>query len=476
MGGTASTDQIANLRRRLAVRRVLARRSPALALAVVGALMLAGCSTFEDVASMIEDDDEIFGDGTEPVEDESFRNLADVPDEPRPASEPAERAAVAEGLIADRERAQYTDETLRSSYDAAQGSAPALDEPLDAGPMAQAADEMQDEMPVTAALEPAASEPPAPEPPADEPAVAARDDPVMTVAPDASDALPEIEPASRAVLAAQAGAAETSSRARLSARVGEDANADDQLSERARAVRERADRQAARTAELAAERRRAATGTRDAPASASDRRAVQAATVADGAAAPANDFRSRFEAQLAASGGAPGSAVTAPESAPPLAGQTTTDGYDRGGNDGRSYAALDRPGLGPVIQSSGVAGPSVSFEATTIYFRNGSSRLSNDDRAKLRRVVSLHQELGGVVRVIGHASQRTRDMEGDRHKVINFGISLDRARAVSEELQRLGVPTERLVVSAAGDSQPVSLEYMPDGEAQNRRAEVFIEY
>jgi len=67
-------------------------------------------------------------------------------------------------------------------------------------------------------------------------------------------------------------------------------------------------------------------------------------------------------------------------------------------------------------------------------------------------------------------------MNHDRHQLINFKLSVDRAQAVAVELQRLGVASSALIISAAGDNQPIAHEYMPDGEAANRRAEIFIQY
>ena len=80
------------------------------------------------------------------------------------------------------------------------------------------------------------------------------------------------------------------------------------------------------------------------------------------------------------------------------------------------------------------------------------------------------------MRVIGHASQRTRDMDSAEHRWVNFQLSLDRATAVSMELTRLGVPAEAMMVIARADNEPLTYEYMPEGEAENRRADVYIEY
>ena len=77
---------------------------------------------------------------------------------------------------------------------------------------------------------------------------------------------------------------------------------------------------------------------------------------------------------------------------------------------------------------------------------------------------------------MGHASQRTPDMHIESHKWTNFLLSVDRANAVALELAQLGVPADVLQVEARSDNEPLSYEYMPAGEAENRRAEIFIEY
>ena len=90
--------------------------------------------------------------------------------------------------------------------------------------------------------------------------------------------------------------------------------------------------------------------------------------------------------------------------------------------------------------------------------------------------MTLHKTYGGKVRVGGHASMRTRDMELGQHRLVNFQLSADRAQMVANELMRLGLPPLALLIDAKGDSRPVTHEYMPAGEMENRRAEIFIEY
>ena len=112
--------------------------------------------------------------------------------------------------------------------------------------------------------------------------------------------------------------------------------------------------------------------------------------------------------------------------------------------------------------------------AATIQFANGSSRLNDRDRRILRDVSLLQRQGGGKVTVVGHASQRTRNMDPGSHNRVNRQISQDRADAVARELIRFGVAAGDIQVSAMSDSQPLYYEFMPSGEAGNRRTEIYF--
>jgi flagellar motor protein MotB len=83
---------------------------------------------------------------------------------------------------------------------------------------------------------------------------------------------------------------------------------------------------------------------------------------------------------------------------------------------------------------------------------------------------------GGLIRIVGHASSRTKNLPVDKHKLVNFWISMDRAQAVAHALMRAGVAPSAIVVEARSDGEPVFFESMPAGEARNRRAEVYLEF
>jgi outer membrane protein OmpA-like peptidoglycan-associated protein len=109
-----------------------------------------------------------------------------------------------------------------------------------------------------------------------------------------------------------------------------------------------------------------------------------------------------------------------------------------------------------------------------IYFRDGSSRLSSDDRKVLKQIAEMQRAQGGVVQVVGHASMRTRTMDYARHQQANQRISEARAKAVGRQLARYGVPQSAIRTAAVGATQPIYAEVMPSGEAANRRAEVYL--
>ena len=126
--------------------------------------------------------------------------------------------------------------------------------------------------------------------------------------------------------------------------------------------------------------------------------------------------------------------------------------------------------------AAGGAGPTESsVKIATILFANGSSQVDGRGQQVLAQVAQLHRQGGGKLRVVGHASSRTRAMDPEQHHRVNLNVSAARASAVASELVRLGAQPENVLVSAIADSDPLYHEVMPTGEAGNRRAEVYID-
>ena len=67
-------------------------------------------------------------------------------------------------------------------------------------------------------------------------------------------------------------------------------------------------------------------------------------------------------------------------------------------------------------------------------------------------------------------------MDPANHEVANFEVSMERAGAVAAMLARYGVAPGAIITEARSDSTPVYHEFMPTGEAGNRRAEIYLEY
>ena len=134
------------------------------------------------------------------------------------------------------------------------------------------------------------------------------------------------------------------------------------------------------------------------------------------------------------------------------------------------------PSSASLILPGGARSLFSSHKAAVIYFALGSTGIDKEGRDALHKLARYHKQNGGSLRVIGHASNRTKELSPERHELVNFDISFKRARAVADELIRHGVAPDRLEVVAMSDSSPAYQEWMPSGEAGNRRAEVFIDY
>ena len=132
----------------------------------------------------------------------------------------------------------------------------------------------------------------------------------------------------------------------------------------------------------------------------------------------------------------------------------------------------------PAASSANVyASPQGLPPSAVVFFPGDGTLLNADGRAQVRAAVEAFQSRGGqgYIRVVGHASSRTPNMPVERHLLVIFEKSQDRANAVAKEVIREGVPAAKVLVEAVGDSQPVYYESMPKGEDGNRRAEIFLQ-
>lgn len=120
--------------------------------------------------------------------------------------------------------------------------------------------------------------------------------------------------------------------------------------------------------------------------------------------------------------------------------------------------------------------PNRSGPQAVVFFPRDKAVLSSAAKSQVLAAARAYQSQGtsSFVRVVGHSSSRTAEMPMARHLEVVFERSQEFATAVAHELVRDGVPADKVLVEAVGDSQPVYYESMPQGEAGNRRTEIFL--
>ncbi|MGB8600738.1 MAG: OmpA family protein, partial [Rhizomicrobium sp.] len=136
---------------------------------------------------------------------------------------------------------------------------------------------------------------------------------------------------------------------------------------------------------------------------------------------------------------------------------------------------VDKPANHPVSGSNVTA--VASSAAAVLYFPGDIVTVNAKAQALVHEVAAQFKAQGGqgVIRVVGHSSSRTPDMPVEKHLALVFKKSQDRANAAAQALIRAGVPADKILVEAVGDSQPVYFESMPKGEDGNRRVEIFLQ-
>jgi outer membrane protein OmpA-like peptidoglycan-associated protein len=145
---------------------------------------------------------------------------------------------------------------------------------------------------------------------------------------------------------------------------------------------------------------------------------------------------------------------------------------------GAVVANLDAINQAPQdAQASAYANAQGLPPSSVVFFPGDGTLLNADARLRIRAAVEEFKRQGGAgfIRIVGHASSRTANMPVEKHLEVIFNKSQDRANAVAQEMIRDGVPANRVLVEAVGDSQPVYYESMPKGEDGNRRAEIFLQ-
>jgi outer membrane protein OmpA-like peptidoglycan-associated protein len=143
---------------------------------------------------------------------------------------------------------------------------------------------------------------------------------------------------------------------------------------------------------------------------------------------------------------------------------------DMSGSVTANFASLNSP-------SAGGAYANTNGATAVVYFPNDVAAISASGREQVDAAVQAWRSQGGqgYVRVIGHSSSRTPNMALEKHLQVIFNRSQAYANVVGRALIKAGIPADKVLIEAVGDSQPVYYESMPQGETGNRRAEIFVQ-
>jgi chemotaxis protein MotB len=108
------------------------------------------------------------------------------------------------------------------------------------------------------------------------------------------------------------------------------------------------------------------------------------------------------------------------------------------------------------------------------FFKSGSANLEEGSIATLSKVAELLRGLPNPIAVEGHSDNTL--MARDDPLGSNLMLSAARAVAVTEALELLDIPKERLSATGFGDSKPARPNDTPEGRAYNRRVEILIRF
>ena len=119
----------------------------------------------------------------------------------------------------------------------------------------------------------------------------------------------------------------------------------------------------------------------------------------------------------------------------------------------------------------------IQYRVATINFRSGSSSVDGNGLRKIKKIVKIAKDRNAKIKIIGHASERTKDMPIAEHKIVNFMISDKRAHSVAKIfIEKHDFPRGKLITEAVSDSKPLFKEIMPAGTKANQRTEIFLIY
>ena len=130
-------------------------------------------------------------------------------------------------------------------------------------------------------------------------------------------------------------------------------------------------------------------------------------------------------------------------------------------------AALEAAQVETVEDANGLKAIKVTFDSG-ILFATNKSNLSAEAKSNLKKFADEMKDLSDTDITIYGRTDNTGSAE------VNERLSLQRANAVSAELQADGIAKSRITTEGKSFTMPVADNSTAEGRAQNRRVEVFI--
>jgi len=159
----------------------------------------------------------------------------------------------------------------------------------------------------------------------------------------------------------------------------------------------------------------------------------------------------------------------APSAAPPL---DPSVGQFVSPNVVSHYQQTQMASIAPVYGYSTLSAGSIGTRAAVVKFSGDTTVLDAAGRQEVEAAAEAFRARGaGYIRVVGHASSREEAVSPERHLQLDFDHSQARATAVAMALIKAGVPADKVLVEAVGDSAPVRAV----GTGNDRSAEIFIQ-
>jgi len=164
------------------------------------------------------------------------------------------------------------------------------------------------------------------------------------------------------------------------------------------------------------------------------------------------------DAQGAAIGAAVGTAVGGG------AGAAIGNAMDKKADE---LAALEDAKVETITDKNGLTAIKVTFNSGLLFAVNKAD-LSADAKAELAEFASQMSDLPDTdITIYGHT-----DNTGSAS--VNERLSLKRAKAVADFLIKNGIAKDRIVYEGHSFNEPIASNDTPEGQAQNRRVEIFI--